>query len=96
MNHETEFYIHKIKQVHVALEIISAGGSLKFCRIAEGTTGHYPRFALTMEWDTAAGQVIVKGAGGCVLSHSDRSPLEYNIQNLINPWFVVESPHRVY
>ncbi len=43
------------------------GSSLKFCRIAEGVADVYPRFTPTMEWDTAAGDAVLRAAGGVVL-----------------------------
>ena len=46
----------------------SAGSSLKFCLLAEGVADVYPRFAPTMEWDTAAGDAVLRAAGGVVLS----------------------------
>ncbi|WP_457795987.1 3'(2'),5'-bisphosphate nucleotidase CysQ [Methylocystis sp. S23] len=46
---------------------ISAGSSLKFCAVAEGRADVYPRFGPTMEWDTAAGDAILRAAGGAVL-----------------------------
>ena len=45
----------------------TAGSSLKFCIIAEGGADVYPRFAPTMEWDTAAGDAVLRAAGGVVL-----------------------------
>jgi 3'(2'), 5'-bisphosphate nucleotidase len=53
-----------------------AGSSLKFCLIAEGLGDVYPRFAPTMEWDTAAGDAVLRAAGGVVLDPSGR-PLLY-------------------
>jgi 3'(2'), 5'-bisphosphate nucleotidase len=53
-----------------------AGSSLKFCLIAEGLGDVYPRFAPTMEWDTAAGDAVLRAAGGAVLDPS-RRPLLY-------------------
>ncbi len=44
-----------------------AGSSLKFCTIAEGSADVYPRFGPTMEWDTAAGDAVLRAAGGAVL-----------------------------
>ncbi|NUS60177.1 MAG: 3'(2'),5'-bisphosphate nucleotidase CysQ [Lysobacter sp.] len=58
-------------------EPLSLGSSLKFCRIAEGGLDVYPRFGPTSEWDTAAGQVVVEGAGGFVVDAKGR-PLRYN------------------
>jgi 3'(2'),5'-bisphosphate nucleotidase len=53
-----------------------AGSSLKFCAVAEGVADVYPRFGQTMEWDTAAGDAVLRAAGGIVLD-GDRHPLEY-------------------
>ena len=64
-------------------EIISAGSSLKFCRVAEGEAHYYYRHGPTMEWDTAAGHAIVKAAGGLV------SGLKYNKPVLRNGPFLV-------
>jgi 3'(2'),5'-bisphosphate nucleotidase len=54
----------------------SAGSSLKFCVIAEGEADVYPRFAPTMEWDTAAGDAVLRAAGGTVV-RSDGAPFVY-------------------
>ena len=54
----------------------SAGSSLKFCVIAEGEADVYPRFAPTMEWDTAAADAVLRAAGGVVLDLTGR-PLGY-------------------
>ena len=91
MNKETESYIHKLKKKYNKLNIISAGSSLKFCLIAEGTANLYPRFAPTMEWDTAAGQAIVEGIGGCVTDYKNGNVLTYNKLHLTNPSFIVRS-----
>lgn len=58
-------------------EVIGRGSSLKFCGIAEGSIDLYPRFGPTSEWDTAAGQAILEGAGGVVLDPRGR-PFRYN------------------
>jgi 3'(2'), 5'-bisphosphate nucleotidase len=54
----------------------SAGSSLKFCLVAEGLADVYPRFGPTMEWDTAAGDAVLRAAGGNVLSLSGE-PMRY-------------------
>lgn len=54
----------------------AAGSSLKFCRIAEGAADLYPRFGQTMEWDTAAGEAVLRAAGGLVLN-AQGTPLRY-------------------
>jgi 3'(2'), 5'-bisphosphate nucleotidase len=53
-----------------------AGSALKFCVVAEGQADVYPRFGQTMEWDTAAGDAVLRGAGGIVLDVAGR-PLQY-------------------
>ncbi|HYQ47776.1 MAG TPA: 3'(2'),5'-bisphosphate nucleotidase CysQ [Thermodesulfovibrionales bacterium] len=87
---ETVLFINDLRAKHGELNFISAGSSLKFCLIAEGIANVYPRFAPTMEWDTAAGQAIVENAGGRVLRADSRQPVTYNKEDLHNPWFVAE------
>jgi 3'(2'), 5'-bisphosphate nucleotidase len=71
-----------------AHELVSAGSALKFCRLAEGQADVYPRLGPTSEWDTAAGQAVVEGAGGSVVM-LDGATLAYNTKpSLINPSFV--------
>jgi 3'(2'), 5'-bisphosphate nucleotidase len=67
----------------------SAGSSLKFCALAEGAADVYPRFAPTMEWDTAAGDAVLRAAGGIVLA-VEGGPLLYGKKgdNLRNGGFV--------
>ncbi len=66
---------------------ISVGSSVKLCRIAEGSADLYPRLSPTMEWDIAAGDAIVRAAGGQVLTELG-VPLRYNKEDLLNPFFV--------
>jgi 3'(2'), 5'-bisphosphate nucleotidase len=89
MSGETSSFLEELKKEHGGIEIVSAGSSLKFCLVAEGAADIYPRFAPTMEWDTAAGQAIVEQAGGSVLQYGTGEPLRYNKENLLNPWFIV-------
>jgi 3'(2'), 5'-bisphosphate nucleotidase len=58
------------------VETRSAGSSLKFCLVAEGAADVYPRFGPTMEWDTAAGDAVLRAAGGTVVN-PDGSPFHY-------------------
>ena len=44
-----------------------------------------------MEWDTAAGQAICMAAGATVLALPNKTPLLYNKENLLNPWFLVSN-----
>lgn len=64
------------------VEPVGLGSSLKFCKLAEGGMDVYPRFGPTSEWDTAAGQCVLEGAGGCVLDAKGR-PLRYNQRDTI-------------
>ena len=59
------------------------------CMVAEGLADVYPRFAPTMEWDTAAGQAVVEAAGFSMLEKESRLPLQYNKENLLNTHFIV-------
>jgi 3'(2'), 5'-bisphosphate nucleotidase len=88
MNSETETFIHDLQKKYDQLNIVTAGSSLKFCLIAEGAADLYPRFAPTMEWDTAAGQAIVEGIGGKVINAKSGQVLAYNKEHLVNPHFI--------
>ncbi len=89
MSQETLDFVEEIKKTGKTVEIVSKGSSLKFCLVAEGKADVYPRYAPTMEWDTAAGQAICNAIGIQVISHETNQPLLYNKENLLNPWFVV-------
>ena len=71
------------------LDTASAGSSLKFCRVAEGSADLYPRFGPTMEWDTAAGQCVAESSGCEVLDLQDFTPIRYNRLVLRNGSFMV-------
>ena len=66
------------------------GSSLKICLVAEGTADVYPRFAPTMEWDTAAGPAIAKFAGRTFKDVTTQKEMIYNREQLRNNWFIVE------
>ena len=87
---ETEEFIEKMKGLHKSIETISKGSSLKLCLIAEGKADIYPRFAPTMEWDTAAGHAIIKAAGKEVYHTDEITSLTYNKEDLLNPWFIAK------
>ncbi|MDC1350606.1 3'(2'),5'-bisphosphate nucleotidase CysQ [Oceanospirillaceae bacterium] len=67
--------------------LVQAGSSLKLLRIAEGEADIYPRLAPTCEWDTAAAQAVLEGAGGKV-TQVDGSPMKYGKEDILNPYFV--------
>ncbi len=68
-------------------ELISAGSSLKLCRVAEGAADMYPRLGRTMEWDIAAGHAVLAAAGGRVTTLAGE-PLAYGKPGFENPHFV--------
>ena len=89
MNQDTIDYISSIEDKFDKVEIVSKGSSLKFCLVAEGKADVYPRFAPTMEWDTAAGHAICNAVGLKVISEQTKEELPYNKENLLNPYFLV-------
>jgi 3'(2'), 5'-bisphosphate nucleotidase len=86
---ETEAYIRTMG----AAEIVSVGSSLKFCLVASAEADVYPRFGRTMEWDTAAGDAVLRAAGGMTRT-LDGKPLTYGKRNqsddadFANPHFI--------
>ncbi|MDD4592876.1 MAG: 3'(2'),5'-bisphosphate nucleotidase CysQ [Parabacteroides sp.] len=91
LNEETMAYIDDLRRQGQPVTLISSGSSMKICFVAEGSADIYPRFAPTMEWDTAAGHAIACAAG-CQIYHTDeKTPLSYNKEDLHNPWFIVKS-----
>lgn len=87
---ETEDFIKRAQLEYEHVETISKGSSLKICLVAEGVADVYPRYAPTMEWDTAAGHAIASCAGKQVLQAGTQMPLLYNKEDLHNPWFLVK------
>ena len=88
LNEVTKDFISEIEKEYT-VDMVSRGSSLKFCIIAEGGAHMYPRFAPTMEWDTAAGHAICKAVGVEVIDQETQQPLRYNKENLLNPYFLV-------
>jgi 3'(2'), 5'-bisphosphate nucleotidase len=69
--------------------MVNYGSSLKTCLVAEGVADCYPRFGPTMEWDTAAAQIVLEEAGGQLLSFRGKA-FQYNLRDtLTNRGFVV-------
>jgi 3'(2'), 5'-bisphosphate nucleotidase len=84
----TDDYINK----YGVKDMTSAGSSLKFCLVATGEADLYPRLGRTMEWDTAAGHAVLKGAGGEVVRFDDHTPLTYGKAGYENPFFIAYAP----
>lgn len=87
---QTESFIAELGKSHPEIEMVSKGSSLKICLIAEGAADIYPRYAPTMEWDTAAGDAILRAAGGTMRHAYEQYPLRYNKEDLLNPHFIAE------
>jgi 3'(2'), 5'-bisphosphate nucleotidase len=83
LNPETERILSKL----LIAEKVEAGSSLKFCRVAEGTADIYPRVGRTMEWDTAAGDALLRAAGG-LANDLEGNLLKYNKPDFANAGFV--------
>lgn len=90
MSNETLSYMKEMEVEHGKVEVLSRGSSLKLCMVAEGKADAYPRYAPTMEWDTGAGDAICRAAGCKVTQYKTDTPLEYNKEKLLNPWFLVK------
>lgn len=84
LNEETTAYINTLTNP----VLVSKGSSLKFMLMAEGLADVYPRFAPTMEWDTAAAHAIVNEVGYRVYRKDSGQELVYNKPSLLNPFFV--------
>lgn len=84
----TDEYIAK----YAVKDMTSAGSSLKFCLVATGEADLYPRLGRTMEWDTAAGDAVLRGAGGHVVRFDDHTPLAYGKSGWDNPFFIAYAP----
>ncbi|OWY24179.1 3'(2'),5'-bisphosphate nucleotidase [Sphingobacteriales bacterium UPWRP_1] len=87
-NRETNEFIDRLEEKYGNVTVTGAGSALKFCMVAEGKAHVYPRFSPCMEWDTAAGHIVAAEAGATV-NQPDGSPLLYNKENLLSPYFVV-------
>lgn len=85
LNEETQAFLDRFPDANV----VSMGSSLKFLLVAEDKAQVYPRFAPTMEWDTAAAHGVLKALGAeVVLAANGVEPLRYNKQELLNPYFI--------
>jgi 3'(2'), 5'-bisphosphate nucleotidase len=86
LNAETQAFLAKLGPI----DLVNAGSSLKFCRIAQAQADLYPRLGPTCEWDTAAAQAVLEGAGGYVFDLKGM-PLKYGKPDPLNPFFIASS-----
>ena len=84
----TDAYIAK----YAVKDMTSAGSSLKFCLVAAGEADLYPRLGRTMEWDTAAADAVLRGAGGRMVRFDDHSDFTYGKPGYENPFFIAFAP----
>ncbi len=84
----TDDYIAK----YSVKDMTSAGSSLKFCLVAAGEADIYPRLGRTMEWDTAAADAVLRGAGGNMVRFDDHTPFTYGKPGYENPFFIAYAP----
>ena len=87
LNEETRNFIEAIKG---EVDLIQAGSSLKFLKIATGDADVYPRLAPTCEWDTAAAHAVLIGAGGKVVQPNNE-PVVYGKNEILNPHFIAST-----
>ncbi|MFL0352886.1 3'(2'),5'-bisphosphate nucleotidase CysQ [Xanthomarina sp. GH4-25] len=87
LNQDTQDFIDQFETT----EIVSMGSSLKFMLVAEGKADIYPRFAPTMEWDTAAAHAVLLGLEIDVIEPTTKQSLQYNKADLLNPYFITKA-----
>lgn len=89
MGPETSDYLARF----AVADLVAAGSSLKLCKVAGGEADLYPRLGRTMAWDIAAGDAVLRAAGGMVRCMEGR-PFSYHPSRVpgdtafANPWFV--------
>lgn len=84
----TDDYIAKYQTA----DMKSAGSSLKFCLVAAGEADLYPRLGPTMEWDTAAGDAVLRGSGGAMVHFEDHATFRYGKPEFRNGFFIAHAP----
>ena len=90
-SHSNEKVNNWISENFDKVKLLKKGSSLKFCEIAEGNADFYPRFGPTSEWDIAAGHIILKEAGGALLTLNNKQIFYNTKDSLINPEFVASN-----
>jgi 3'(2'), 5'-bisphosphate nucleotidase len=88
LNERTQLWIQQLGDA----SFVQAGSSLKLCQVASGEAHVYPRLAPTCEWDTAAAQAVVEGAGGWVTDLYGEQ-MRYGKAEILNPDFIVSAIH---
>ena len=90
----TERIVGVLRTAHGGLTIERLSSAIKLAMIAAGEADYYPRFGPTMEWDTAAGDALLRAVGGRIVQARTGRPLRYNKRDLRNPPFLALGPGR--
>ena len=90
----TERLVGRLRAAHGGLTIRRLSSAIKLGMVAAGEADYYPRFGPTMEWDTAAGDALLRAVGGRIVQARTGRPLRYNKHDLHNPPFLALSPGR--
>ncbi|MFC3607690.1 3'(2'),5'-bisphosphate nucleotidase CysQ [Stutzerimonas tarimensis] len=83
-----ERMVEDLQQAFGDLELVQVGSSLKICLVGEGAADCYPRLGPTSQWDTAAAQGVLEGAGGELLRVDGRALSYESRADYLNPNFV--------
>lgn len=72
---------------------VNSGSAVKFCDLVSGVADVYPRTSPCSEWDVAAGDALVRAAGGSVTDINGR-PIVYNQREslLAEPFVAAADP----
>lgn len=81
-------YINNLSQEYKEIEAVSKGSALKFGLLADNQADIYTRLVPCMEWDTAAGHIVLKELGMNIYNFETSTEIEYNKENLLNPYFI--------
>lgn len=90
-NHGNLAKLEAFLQNHKVAKRMAIGSSLKICFIAAGKADLYPRFGETSEWDTAAGDAILRAAGGVIEDLQGRPLIYGKSDKFLNPEFIARS-----
>jgi 3'(2'), 5'-bisphosphate nucleotidase len=85
---EWQRFLERLRGAYAAVEVLPMGSALKSCLVAEGRADLYLRFGSTMEWDIAAGQVVLEAVGRRLRAYPSLRPLRYNKESPVNPPFL--------
>ena len=86
--------ISVLRAAYGGVELRRMSSAIKLGLIAAGEADFYPRFGPTMEWDTAAGDALLRSVGGRIVQARTGRPLRYNKRDLHNPPFLAQGPGR--